>query len=208
MRWLFVSAAAMSLAFATPVAAVADAASSGQPASGAQHSAQDRDQSKNRNPARQRAPKPGGATGNVPPHQIASPTRSRRQSPQPTLATSEPRRTNQRYDWSSYQPGKRPPQWRIHRDFNRRLWQRNFRAPRQYHLPPYRRPTGWYAEAWTFGMVMPALFWSRDYWITDYRMYGLDDPPYGYVWVRDTDDALLVDVTTGYVLRVVYSVFY
>ena len=34
------------------------------------------------------------------------------------------------------------------------------------------------------------------------------DPPYGYVWVRYGDDALLVDVDTGEILRVVYGVFY
>jgi Ni/Co efflux regulator RcnB len=39
-------------------------------------------------------------------------------------------------------------------------------------------------------------------------MFGLLIPPYGYVWVRYGDDALLVDTRTGMVLQVRYGVFY
>ena len=57
-------------------------------------------------------------------------------------------------------------------------------------------------------MILPTLFWTRDYWIDDYWVFGLVAPPYGYVWVRYGDDALLVNVQTGLILRVVYRVFY
>lgn len=57
-------------------------------------------------------------------------------------------------------------------------------------------------------MILPVFFWTRDYWIDSYWQFGLMNPPYGYVWVRYGDDAFLVNVQTGLILRVVYGVFY
>ncbi len=57
-------------------------------------------------------------------------------------------------------------------------------------------------------MMLPRRFWARRYWIDSYWQFGLRNPPYGYVWVRYSSDALLVNVQSGRVLRVVYSLFY
>ena len=114
----------------------------------------------------------------------------------------------QRYNWQQYRPGERPPEWRQYRSMDPRLWERNFSATRRFRWEPYHRPGGWYYRRWTFGMVLPSIFWSRSYWITDYWRFDLMNPPYGYVWVRYSEDALLVNVQTGLILRVVYGVFY
>ena len=63
-------------------------------------------------------------------------------------------------------------------------------------------------SAMVFGQVLPLLFWGRDYWLDSYSDFGLMDPPYGYVWVRYGNDALLVDVESGQILSVMYGVFY
>jgi Ni/Co efflux regulator RcnB len=34
------------------------------------------------------------------------------------------------------------------------------------------------------------------------------DPPYGYVWVRNDQDAMLVDVQSGLILSVQYNLFF
>jgi Ni/Co efflux regulator RcnB len=94
-----------------------------------------------------------------------------------------------------------------HQNFDRHTYQRNFNAPRHYHVGTYVRPNGWYYRRWTYGQVLPALFWSQNYWLSDYFDYGLADPPPGFVWVRYGDDALLVDQNSGEVLQVEYSVF-
>jgi len=118
-------------------------------------------------------------------------------------------RHGEHFDWHAYTPGHRPPDWDArHRNFDRTFWQRNFNAEHRYHWRAYERPRGWYEHHWVYGEVLPSLFWSRDYWIDSYSDFGLSDPPYGYVWVRDGDDALLVDVGDGTILRVVYGVFY
>jgi Ni/Co efflux regulator RcnB len=142
----------------------------------------------------------------------------RRGMPQPQRVTPQPQRTmpqsqrgtpqrNPRYNWGQYRPGQRPPDWQAHRNFDRAPWQRNFNAERRFRWQPYQRPPGWYARRWAFGMILPSLFWTQPYWITDYGQFGLADPPYGYVWVRDGDDALLVDVQSGYILQVIYGLF-
>ncbi|MGZ5933755.1 MAG: RcnB family protein [Rhizomicrobium sp.] len=105
--------------------------------------------------------------------------------------------------------GTRPPNWNNYpRQFDRQVYQRNITASRRYHWHSYNRPSGWYYQRWVFGQIFPSIFWARDYWITDYWMFDLPIPPYGYVWVRYGDDALLINRRTGTVLQVVYGVFY
>jgi Ni/Co efflux regulator RcnB len=114
-----------------------------------------------------------------------------------------------RYDWNGYQPGHRPPEWQQYRqNFNPRPYQFNRDAERRYRWQPYMQPRGWYYQRWVFGQVLPLLFWGRDYWLDSYSDFGLMDPPYGYVWVRYGNDALLVDVESGQILSVMYGVFY
>jgi len=115
----------------------------------------------------------------------------------------------QRYDWSSYQPGHQPPQWQQHNaDFNPHSYQWNRTSNQRYHYQTYQRPHGWYAQRWVYGQILPTLFWSQSYWVTSYYNFGLIDPPYGYVWVQNGNDALLVNVQTGEILSVEYNVFY
>ena len=114
-----------------------------------------------------------------------------------------------RYDWTAYQPGHRPPQWQQHRaNFNPHPYQWNRTSNQRYHYQHYVQPRGWYYQRWVYGQILPGLFWGRDYWLANYYGFGLIDPPYGYVWVRNGDDALLVDVENGQILSVEYGVFY
>ena len=95
------------------------------------------------------------------------------------------------------------------RDFsNFRDFHRSFRAERHFRAPYYRRPAGWYDHRWTFGEFLPAAFWARDYWLSDFSAYDLPPPPYGAVWVRVNADALLVDRDSGEVISIAYGVFY
>lgn len=89
-----------------------------------------------------------------------------------------------------------------------RDYHRSFNSPRRFRAPPYRRPAGWYERRWTFGDFLPALFWSNAYWLDDFDYYELPPPPYGTVWVRNYNDALLVDRDTGEIISIRYDVFY
>lgn len=92
------------------------------------------------------------------------------------------------------------------RDYDR--FRRAYRAPNRFRFGNYYKPRGWYYRRWTFGDFLPALFFARTYWITDYTDFGLPYPPPGCVWVRYGDDALLVDQYTGEIIQVVYGIFY
>lgn len=81
-------------------------------------------------------------------------------------------------------------------------------SPRRFSAGAYRKPFGWHYKLWGLGEVLPPLFITQDYWIDDYRSYDLVRPPFGCVWVRYANDAILVDQRTGEVLRVVRNVFY
>ncbi len=93
---------------------------------------------------------------------------------------------------------------------NRRYSQyyRNWNSATRYRAGTYYRPSGYYYRRWTFGDILPSLFWSNRYWLNNYYAYDLPPPPAGTVWVRYGDDALLIDRFTGEVIQVSYSVFW
>jgi Ni/Co efflux regulator RcnB len=105
--------------------------------------------------------------------------------------------------------GRRPSNWNNYpRQFDRNVYQRNIYSTHRFHWNTYNRPSGWYYRRWGYGQIFPSIFWGRNYWIDDYWMFDLLIPPYGYVWVRYGDDALLINRRTGMVLQVRYGVFY
>jgi Ni/Co efflux regulator RcnB len=126
----------------------------------------------------------------------------------PSFAASPSTTYAKRYDWSTNQPGHQPPHLQSQKaDLDLQAFQWNRTSPRRYHQS-YQRPHGWYPVHWVYGQVIPSLFWTQAYWLTGYNKYGLIDPPYGYVWVQNANDALLVNFRTGEILSVEYNVFY
>jgi Ni/Co efflux regulator RcnB len=89
-----------------------------------------------------------------------------------------------------------------------RDYHRSFNPSRRFNVPYYRRPAGWYDHRWRFGEFLPTAFWARDYWLVDFQAYDLPPPPYGAVWVRVGNDALLVDEDSGEIITVAYGIFY
>jgi len=85
---------------------------------------------------------------------------------------------------------------------------KNVIAVHRFHIGAYRAPPGWHYRRWVFGERLPAVYFGRDYWITDYLSFDLFAPPDGLVWVRYGPDALLIDEYTGEVVQVQYGVFY
>ncbi len=83
-----------------------------------------------------------------------------------------------------------------------------FRAPHRYRIGMWHAPRGFYYRRFGIGERVPAVLLVSSYFLNDYYDYGLEDPDDGYVWVRDGDDAVLVDEDTGEVIEVEYDVFY
>jgi Ni/Co efflux regulator RcnB len=90
---------------------------------------------------------------------------------------------------------------------DRTAYQHNFQAARSYHIGPYRRPGGWAPHHWGYGQILPRAYWAAPYLVADYWLFALEVPPAGYEWVRDGNDALLIDTNSGEILQVEYGVF-
>lgn len=137
---------------------------------------------------------------NPPAAQRQAPPRDQRQGNVRTERYAGPR---------DYTPGQRPRNLdKRPRQFDARDYRHNYQAEQRYHWRPYERPRGWYQRRWVYGEVLPQFFWAPNYLISDFWMFGLAIPPYGYEWVRYGDDALLVSTYNGQILQVVYGVFY
>jgi Ni/Co efflux regulator RcnB len=108
----------------------------------------------------------------------------------------------------SYQRISEPKGWNTRpATVNRTTYQHNYQAARSFRIGPYHPPAGWSEQRWAYGQILPRAYWAGEYIIADYWLFGLEVPPAGYEWVRDSADAILVNVTTGEILQVEYSVF-
>jgi Ni/Co efflux regulator RcnB len=108
----------------------------------------------------------------------------------------------------AYQPPREPKGWNDRpTTVDKGVYQHNYRAPRTFRIGVYHRPAGWQAHRWAFGQILPRAYWAAPYILADYWLFGFEVPPAGYEWVRDDDDAILVNTTTGEILQVEYGVF-
>ena len=140
------------------------------------------------------------------------PAQPKLQTQQPLPAPQQQKQAQQkqfqRFDWSTYHAGQRPPLWQQYRaNFDPRPYQWNRRAVRVYYVPVYQPPPNWRYQRWAYGETLPPPYWAQPYWINNYWDYGLQPPPYGYVWVRNGPDAMSVDIVTGLILNVIYGLF-
>lgn len=87
-------------------------------------------------------------------------------------------------------------------------YRRNYDAPRRYRVSQYRWRDGYSYNRYSYGQRLPRHFYGRNYWLTNFLIYGLFSPPPGYVWVRYGPDALLIDEYTGEIVQVRYNMFY
>lgn len=97
-------------------------------------------------------------------------------------------RQDRRYDWQNY----------------RSRYRSLYRAPRYY--APYGWGYGY--RRFSIGFMLWNGLFADQYWISDPYYYRLP-PAYGSLrWVRYYNDALLVDVRTGYVVDALYDFFW
>jgi Ni/Co efflux regulator RcnB len=90
---------------------------------------------------------------------------------------------------------------------DRTAYQHNYQAARSFRIGPYHRPPGWTSHRWGFGEILPRAYWGPQFILADYWLFALEVPPAGYEWVRDGNDALLVNTDSGEILQVEYGVF-
>jgi Ni/Co efflux regulator RcnB len=97
---------------------------------------------------------------------------------------------------------------RVRTNGNVRVTRKVVRATRRFRAPrPWVAPRGFSYRRFSLGERVPAVLLGATYFL-DFALYGLEAPPPGYVWVRDGNDAVLVDQSTGEVVQVEYDIFY
>ena len=70
---------------------------------------------------------------------------------------------------------------------------------RYYSMHDRGRHEGWYKR----GGHMPVEYRTTRYYVNDYRVYHLRQPPRGYRWVRsDNGDFLMVAIATGIIASI------
>ena len=109
-------------------------------------------------------------------------------------------RDHKRYSWDR--------DWRRDQRYNWKHYRNQYRHV--YHAPRYYAPRGWdYGyRRFSIGISLWSGLYSSSYWIDDPYYYRLP-PVYGSLrWVRYYDDALLVDIRTGYVVDVIRDFFW
>lgn len=110
------------------------------------------------------------------------------------------RNADRRYSWDR--------DWRRDQRYD---WQRYRQTHRHiYRGPHYYAPRGWdYGyRRFSIGIALWSGLYADRYWISDPWYYRLP-PAYGPLrWVRYYDDALLVDIRTGYVVDVIHDFFW
>ena len=130
--------------------------------------------------------------------------------------------------WTSGQPAEQRSangrQWRDdHRGWSNSAvwagnpnWWRNSRAFSRYDgvrtgffFIPGRgyisAPREYEHRYWAAGEMLPQWFWQ--YGVGAYDDYGLPQPPEGCAWIWVDDDVVLIDLSDGYILDVVRSVW-
>ena len=139
----------------------------------------------------------GAAAPAQPPHEHEAPGARPEPRVEPHPGPRGYQRITEPHGWNN-----RPPA-----NFDRGQFQHNFRATRAYRIGPYHRPAGWVAHQWAYGQTLPRAYFAPEYILSDYWLFSLEAPPVGYEWVRDDGDALLVNISTGEILQVVYGAF-
>lgn len=77
----------------------------------------------------------------------------------------------------------------------------------RYNAAAFVAPSGFTYRRFSVGEHVPSMLLSDSVVLGNYQNYALEAPPSGLTWIRDGQDALLVDMRTGEVIQADYDVF-
>jgi Ni/Co efflux regulator RcnB len=77
----------------------------------------------------------------------------------------------------------------------------------RYNAAAFVAPSGFTYRRFSVGEHVPSMLLSDSVVLDNYQNYALETPPSGLTWIRDGQDALLIDMRTGEVIQADYDVF-
>jgi Ni/Co efflux regulator RcnB len=105
-------------------------------------------------------------------------------------------------------PGFRPGG--VRPQYNAQFFPRSFNPGARFNWRggAWYGPQGYSYRPWYYGQILPFGWFTAQWYINDYYDYQLPVPPYGYEWIRNGPDALLVNIDSGMVAEDVPGIFY
>jgi Ni/Co efflux regulator RcnB len=80
-------------------------------------------------------------------------------------------------------------------------------STKHYDAGAFMAPSGYTYRKFAVGDRVPVLLMHGNVALTNFQTYQLAAPPVGTLWIRDGNDALLVDTNTGEVIQAQYGLF-
>ena len=111
---------------------------------------------------------------------------------------------NSNFGAPGFHPGGERPR------YSAQFFPHSFNSGARFHWRSgsWNGPRGYYYRPWFYGQILPFGWFAPEWYISDYYDYELPVPPYGYEWVRNGPDALLVNIDNGMVVEDVPGIFY
>lgn len=86
-------------------------------------------------------------------------------------------------------------------------YRRTVTSKKHYDAAAFVAPSGYTYTRLNVGEKVPAPLLGGGVTLSDYQSYELQAPPSGAIWIRNGQDALLIDQNTGEVVQADYGVF-
>ena len=86
-------------------------------------------------------------------------------------------------------------------------YRRTVTSKKHYDAAAFVAPSGYTYTRLAVGDHVPAPLLAGNVTLNDYQAYALDEPPHGLTWIRNGQDALLIDQNTGEVVQADYGLF-
>ncbi len=80
-------------------------------------------------------------------------------------------------------------------------------STKHYDAGAFTAPNGYTYRKFAVGDHVSPVLLHGNVALTDFQSYQLEAPPMGATWIRDGNDALLVDTNTGEVIQAQYGLF-
>lgn len=80
-------------------------------------------------------------------------------------------------------------------------------STKRYNAAAFVAPSGFTYRRFSVGQHVPDVLLSDSVVLNNYHDYALVEPPSGLTWIRDGQDALLIDTRTGEVIQADYDLF-
>ena len=109
---------------------------------------------------------------------------------------------NNHNDWNNRNQRNNHNDWNNHN-----AYQWNNRSPSDWGSPPRYNYGGRYNQRviYSVGGRLPDHYRTQYYYVSNWRGYNLQPPPYGYGWVNVDGDFILVALATGVIAQVLLN---